>query len=111
MKGQVDLSFRDCVRDCARDALVVASYNALYGTQLCAPISALVADQSELTPKPESSEGVELGRFILFCYDAVWPHLVRAYCRLAGRDATSLSLRADRRDDERTQHFGQVGND
>lgn len=61
-------SFRHCVQDCARDHRMVAAYNQLYGTQLDAPILALLRHQEgEPGPNPDTEEGAELARFILFC--------------------------------------------
>lgn len=73
-------SFRHCVQDCARDDRMVKAYNELYGTQLKAPLLALLRhEQGEPGPDPDTEEGAELGRFILFCYGAVWRRVKRVH--------------------------------
>lgn len=82
MKGG-GCSFRHCVQDCACDDRMVAAYNDLYGTQLKAPILALLRhQQGEPGPNPDTEEGAELARFIFFCYDTVWRHVRRAEQRI-----------------------------
>jgi hypothetical protein len=70
--------FRHCVQDCACDDRMVTAYNQLYGTQLVAPIEALLRHQEEQpAPSSDTQEGAELARFILFCYDTVWRRVQR----------------------------------
>lgn len=72
-------TFRDCILDCARDERMVAAYNKLYGTQLTAPIGGLIQHrQGEPGPDPDTPEGAQLARFIVYCYDIVWRRVGRA---------------------------------
>lgn len=64
-------AFSACVKDCAGDEHIIEAYNRLYGTKLRAPIAALLSGPGAARP-PNSPSDDELGRFILFCYDAVW---------------------------------------
>ena len=76
--GSEGRSFRDCVRDCARDAQIVAMYNELSGSSLRAPIQALLQHQKgEPGPDPDTEEGARLAGFILFVYARVWRHVRR----------------------------------
>jgi hypothetical protein len=76
--GNEGRSFRDCVRDCARDARMVAMYNELSGSSLRAPIEALLRHQEgKPGPDPETEEGAQLAGFILFVYARVWRHVRR----------------------------------
>jgi hypothetical protein len=74
--------FRHCVQNCARDERFVAVYNKLHGTQLKAPLSGLL-DHKEGSPGPDpnTDEGAQLARFILFCHMTVWRHVRRAQQR------------------------------
>lgn len=94
-------SFRHCVQDCACDRRMVAAYNQLYGTQLKAPILALLRhQQGEPGPNPDTKEGAELARFIFFCYDTVWRHVRRAQQRTSWWPVTMTDRRLSRPDGE-----------
>lgn len=82
--GSEGRSFRDCVRDCARDARMVAMYNELSGSSLRAPIEVLLRHQEgEPGPDPDTDEGAQLAGFILFVYERVWRHVRRPRQRRA----------------------------
>jgi hypothetical protein len=92
--------FRHCVQDCARDDRMVTAYNQLYGTQLTAPIEALLKHDEEPGPSPDTQEGAELARFILFCYDTVWRHVRRARQRATSWQVTATLATSPETTDE-----------
>lgn len=72
-------NFRQLVKDCAAEPQCVASFNRAYGTDLQAPITALLDDRYPINVS--DAENLQIGCFIVFVHQQVWLRLQAAQAR------------------------------
>ena len=78
----VDSLFKVCVRSCACDEALVATFNRIFDCHLKAPVEALL-HRSEQMPAPTTEEGAEIAYFLGFVHMMIWPGILRARRRRA----------------------------
>ena len=74
------ITFRNLVKDCAEEPQLIESFNRAYGTNLEAPITALLDDSWPTRVSPE--EELLIGCFIVFVHEQLWVRLQRAQARM-----------------------------
>ena len=97
--GAGEISFRDLVKDCAEEPLLVASFNKAYHARLQAPINALLSDRWPHDVSAEEEQ--QIGYFILFIHEHIWRRLQRAQIQVSthARQVSSPDQRAPQRID------------